>query len=460
MNLDDFKEPWQRRQRELDGRVDHVIKKVRSRMAGFDRTIWFRDMHESFVAVILIAWYSYDLLQPQNLPGKCGAALGILACIGIIAVLHWAREKGKVARADLPVDAYCAAELERVDRQIWLLKNVHWWYLGPLFIAVAVQIVAKSPDPSGLIMLLTLVVPLFGFIYWLNRQAVRTQLMPLRQALILANEEDSEGHEATHHEKIIPLEPLEFKGRNVVIAVIALLVLTTAGAFLSEFVGVSDRAPKVSPFTEVQFEEQQIVVTYQKRKYQWLEIDGIKVEDIVEAAKGRFWGRWQKRVSEDLVDVLWGMDHQPGDTVSLLLRDLETSEQRVVEQAPMTTDNRFAVYQNRINDEIEAKASRNSNELSVEELKELAIGPVLRERLVGRYQLLPTFIFDVQDVDGHLMVGITNQPTQEVFPDSATRWSYRTVDAMLEFKLGPSGPAKRVILHQNGYRQSAMRIDE
>ncbi|HEX4415741.1 MAG TPA: serine hydrolase domain-containing protein, partial [Lacipirellulaceae bacterium] len=43
----------------------------------------------------------------------------------------------------------------------------------------------------------------------------------------------------------------------------------------------------------------------------------------------------------------------------------------------------------------------------------------LRGRLVGRYQLSPNFIFDVQDKDGHLMVGITNQPTLEVFPDSA-----------------------------------------
>lgn len=82
----------------------------------------------------------------------------------------------------------------------------------------------------------------------------------------------------------------------------------------------------------------------------------------------------------------------------------------------------------------------------------------LRGRLVGRYQLTPQFIFDVQDRQGHLMVGITNQPTQEVFPDSATHWSYRSVDATLEFKLGKKGPAKRLILHQNGIEQTARRI--
>ncbi len=88
-----------------------------------------------------------------------------------------------------------------------------------------------------------------------------------------------------------------------------------------------------------------------------------------------------------------------------------------------------------------------------------AIDAKLRSRLVGRYQLTPKFIFDVRDRGGHLMVGITNQPTQEVFPDSATRWSYRGVDATLEFTLPESGPAKSLILHQNGQQQTARRID-
>jgi len=88
-----------------------------------------------------------------------------------------------------------------------------------------------------------------------------------------------------------------------------------------------------------------------------------------------------------------------------------------------------------------------------------AIDEALRRRLVGRYQLTPNFIFTVRDRDGHLMVGVTNQPTQEVFPDSPTRWSYRGVDATLEFKLPKAGPAQSLILHQNGVQQTARRID-
>jgi uncharacterized FlaG/YvyC family protein len=89
-----------------------------------------------------------------------------------------------------------------------------------------------------------------------------------------------------------------------------------------------------------------------------------------------------------------------------------------------------------------------------------AIDAKLRSRLEGRYQLTPNFIFTVRDRGGHLMVSITNQPTQEVFPDSPTRWSYREVDATLEFNLEKAGPAKSLILHQNNMKQTAYRMNE
>jgi CubicO group peptidase (beta-lactamase class C family) len=106
------------------------------------------------------------------------------------------------------------------------------------------------------------------------------------------------------------------------------------------------------------------------------------------------------------------------------------------------------------------EAKPEPDETSDEKPGDLAIDGQLRSRLVGRYQLTPDFIFDVQDQDGRLMVGITNQPTQEVFPDSPTRWSYRGVEATLEFKLPKTGPATSLILHQNGAQQTAYRIKE
>ncbi|WP_231615662.1 serine hydrolase [Novipirellula artificiosorum] len=105
----------------------------------------------------------------------------------------------------------------------------------------------------------------------------------------------------------------------------------------------------------------------------------------------------------------------------------------------------------------DAMMSHLMMELATTQTKPKVVTP---ERLVGRYQLAPNFIFDVNLRDGHLMVGITNQPTQEVFADSPTKWSYRGVDAQLEFHLRAEGPAYALTLHQNGAAQQAKRVRE
>ncbi len=208
--------------------------------------------------------------------------------------------------------------------------------------------------------------------------------------------------------------------------------------------------PKLSPFTAVRFEDEQVIVAYDGQTCRWLELEGIKVEDIVTSSKKQFGQQWQKRISEDLVELLWGMGHRPGNKVKLRLLDLETKQDFVVENAPMTKENRNAIGGNRQQADEAVPFKRGDDKMATD--------AKLRGRLVGRYQLMPNFIFDVRDRDGHLMVGITNQPTQEVFPDSPTRWSYRGVDATLEFKLPKTGPAKSLILHQNGAEQTARRI--
>ena len=203
-----------------------------------------------------------------------------------------------------------------------------------------------------------------------------------------------------------------------------------------------DTPPKVSPFTSVGMHDDLVFVTYDGATYQWLELDGIKVEDIVASAKQQFGGSWQKRIREDLVEVLWGMGHKTGKTVELHLQDAKSKKKTIVEEATMSESNRAA---------IRAESGEPSND-------EVVVDAQDRARLVGRYQLAANFIFDVNDRDGRLMVGITNQPTQEVFPESKTRWSYRGVDATLEFTLVGTGPARSLVLHQNGIKQTARRI--
>ena len=104
---------------------------------------------------------------------------------------------------------------------------------------------------------------------------------------------------------------------------------------------------KASPFTDVRFEGEQVIVTYDAQRYEWLEVDEIKIDDIISHSKRRFGSKWQMRIAEDMVEVLQSMDHQPGETVKLRLRDLNLDQDVVVEAAPMTEQNRAEVYRRR-----------------------------------------------------------------------------------------------------------------
>ena len=126
-------------------------------------------------------------------------------------------------------------------------------------------------------------------------------------------------------------------------ASLLLAVIATGGicyAALSE-------PPKLSPFTDVKFQGEELLVTYEGNDYEWLELDDLTVMQIVASSKEQFGDLWQKRVAEDLVEVLWGMDHRPSDTVRLRLVDPITKAENVVAAAPMTKENRRSLYQNR-----------------------------------------------------------------------------------------------------------------
>lgn len=168
------------------------------------------------------------------------------------------------------------------------------------------------------------------------------------------------------------------------------------------------------------FLDDKVSVIYQGKLYFWREIDDIPVADVIAASKKQFGELWQRRIRVDLVELLWSMNHKPQKSVKLLLQDFETKKDTVIAKARMTKANREILRQEQRQVDI-AEAAK----------EELAIDADLRARLEGRYKLDPDFIFDVQDQDGHLMASLTNQPFQEVFPDSAKRWSYRGIDATL-----------------------------
>ena len=104
---------------------------------------------------------------------------------------------------------------------------------------------------------------------------------------------------------------------------------------------------KLSPFTEVACDEDKALVTFSGKRYELVSIDGLATKQILDFCRKTYSVRWEKRFAEDLVEVMSGMGEKVGSSVNLALKELDTNKAITIPDAPMTADNRRAVWESR-----------------------------------------------------------------------------------------------------------------
>lgn len=77
---------------------------------------------------------------------------------------------------------------------------------------------------------------------------------------------------------------------------------------------------------------------------------------------------------------------------------------------------------------------------------------------VGQYALGFFAMFTITLEDGQLWAQLTGQNKYRLFPESETKFFYRVVDAQLTFVKDDKGKVTKLVLHQNGVDQTAMRM--
>jgi len=90
--------------------------------------------------------------------------------------------------------------------------------------------------------------------------------------------------------------------------------------------------------------------------------------------------------------------------------------------------------------------------------KTVIVPPDVLQKYVGKYKLAPGAVFTVSVDEGKLMVGLTGQPTFQVFARSETEWYYKVVKATLTFEPDKNGDCHSLVLFQSGVKQKATRI--
>ena len=192
MNFEDLQNAWQSQNEGAKMTIDAdvLLREVRRNQWQFRTMIFARDVREAGVCALMTVgflawgliwkWWSLDLLA--------------LCCFGVGAffVVDRLRQRRKQPVKNDSLRACIESSLSQVNHQIWLLKNIFWWYLLPILLGLGAvtgsTIWSHRQDGAGtMIMLAGVLVFTYGFTFWvvyrLNQKAVRNELDPRRQEL-------------------------------------------------------------------------------------------------------------------------------------------------------------------------------------------------------------------------------------------------------------------------------------
>ncbi len=194
MNLEELESAWREQERDLISTTDpHALaQKIRTQQRRFKRTIFWRDTREVGSSVFLVPFFIF-CGWVQSIWGWYVLAAAVLVPDFFLLAGRLRQRRGE-PRFGQSVLAGIEFSLGQVDHQIWLLRNVFWWYLLPLSIGFATaflhvtlvlfESLGFSWFTLGMFLLLTTICTIvLGLIYKANQLAVRMVLQPRRDEL-------------------------------------------------------------------------------------------------------------------------------------------------------------------------------------------------------------------------------------------------------------------------------------
>ena len=191
MNFEELQKAWQSQNpgATVTINTDLLLKEVRRNQHHFWMTIFWRDAREVGVAAFLTWLFLHWAIRDR----EWSLYLLSFSCFGMglfMLVDRWLQRRKRPVTND-PLRSCIEASLLQVNHQIWLLKNVFWWYLLPLAAAIGISICAgiwRTRQAGFSVMKGWVVFVMFGVliywgVYWLNQFAVKKYLEPRRQEL-------------------------------------------------------------------------------------------------------------------------------------------------------------------------------------------------------------------------------------------------------------------------------------
>ena len=170
--------------------TDILLKEVRRNKLSFDAMIFWRDVREAGLSFVLLIFFVVTAIKDKDTiliyPALSCLFVGTFMVIDRIKL----KKKYPYSKQNGSLTECVKISLAHVNHQIWLLKNVSWWYLLPFAIGISIPffIGAWAMRDSG--SLISFIIKTFGFlvvlyigIYYLNQYAVKAALIPRKEEL-------------------------------------------------------------------------------------------------------------------------------------------------------------------------------------------------------------------------------------------------------------------------------------
>jgi hypothetical protein len=187
MNPDDLKKSWQAQtsHARLTLDADLLLKEVQRNQRTFTILIFWRDVREVVASLLMVPVILY-MGAKIPLPWSWYLLVPALLWGGGFMAADWVWHKRSGPEPGQSLRRHVESSAKQVQHQIWLLRNVLWWYLLPPGFAILAFFgqVAWMTRAGGLKTVLfvaglvLLVAAVFAGIYWLNQHAVRSELEP------------------------------------------------------------------------------------------------------------------------------------------------------------------------------------------------------------------------------------------------------------------------------------------
>jgi len=191
MTFDELQKRWQSQESgfRLSIDSDMLLREVKRNKRYFELIVFWRDVREAGLCFVMFLFFGYVGLEENFWPLILLALLVLFVAVFLV-VDRIVQKGGKKLMTSKGLTSCIEGSLVQVNHQIWLLKNVFWWYLLPMFTGLFIFVGYTAWDARDHIpwfmfdiAYMAVVVLFMWYVYRLNQKGIRKELEPRKEEL-------------------------------------------------------------------------------------------------------------------------------------------------------------------------------------------------------------------------------------------------------------------------------------